>query len=43
VNRRAEVEIQALSNRLSLLTDKIEDVAELVRKGRDQGNEGPRL
>ena len=36
VNRRAETEIQALSNRLSLLTDKVEDVAELVRN-RDQG------
>jgi uncharacterized membrane protein len=35
VNRRAETEIQALSNRLSLLTDKVEDVAELVRKGRE--------
>ena len=32
VNRRAEAEIQALSNRLSLLTDKVEDVADLVRK-----------
>jgi CRP/FNR family transcriptional regulator, cyclic AMP receptor protein len=32
VNRRAEAEIQALSNRLSLLTDKVEDVTELLRK-----------
>ncbi len=32
VNRRAESEIQALSNRLSLLTDKVEDVADLLRK-----------
>ena len=32
VNRRAEAEIQALANRLSLLTDKVEDVADLVRK-----------
>ena len=32
VNRRAEAEIQALANRLNLLTDKVEDVAELLRK-----------
>src|ERR1700678_2282882 len=32
VNRRAESEIQALSYRLGLLTDKVEDVADLVRK-----------
>jgi CRP/FNR family cyclic AMP-dependent transcriptional regulator len=32
VNRRAEAEIQALANKLNLLTDKVEDVAELVRK-----------
>jgi uncharacterized membrane protein len=31
VNRRAESEIQALSHKINLLTDKIEDVAELVR------------
>jgi CRP/FNR family transcriptional regulator, cyclic AMP receptor protein len=35
VNRRAEAEIQALSNRLSLLTDKVGDVEELLR--RDSG------
>ena len=35
VNRRAEAEIQALSHRLSLLTDKVEDVEDLLRKGRD--------
>jgi uncharacterized membrane protein len=38
VNRRAEAEIQALSNRLSFLTDKVEDVAELLR----EGTKGPR-
>jgi CRP/FNR family transcriptional regulator, cyclic AMP receptor protein len=32
VNRRAETEIQGLANRLSLLTDKVEDVTELLRK-----------
>ncbi|HEY1498283.1 MAG TPA: DUF1003 domain-containing protein [Acidobacteriaceae bacterium] len=32
VNRRAESEIQALSQRLSLLTDKLEDVEDLLRK-----------
>ena len=31
VNRRAETEIQALSYKLNLLTDKLEDVEELVR------------
>jgi uncharacterized membrane protein len=31
VNRRAESEVQALSRKLSLLTDKVEDVADLVR------------
>jgi CRP/FNR family transcriptional regulator, cyclic AMP receptor protein len=31
VNRRAEAEIQALSHKLNLLTDKIEDVEDLVR------------
>jgi CRP/FNR family transcriptional regulator, cyclic AMP receptor protein len=31
VNRRAETEIQALSNRLSLLTEKVEDVEDLLR------------
>ena len=31
VNRRAEMEIKALSNKLILLTDKVEDVADLVR------------
>jgi len=33
VNRRAESEVQALSRKLSLLTDKLEDVADLVRAG----------
>jgi uncharacterized membrane protein len=32
VNRRAESEIQNLSHRLNLLTDKLEDVADLLRK-----------
>ena len=32
VNRRAETEIQSLSQRLSLLTDKIGDVEDLLRK-----------
>jgi uncharacterized membrane protein len=36
VNRRAEAEIQALANRLNLLTDKVEDVTELLRN-REQG------
>ena len=31
VNRRAESEIQGLSHRLNLLTDKIEDIADLLR------------
>ena len=31
VNRRAAMEIKALSNKLNLLTDKVEDVADLVR------------
>jgi uncharacterized membrane protein len=31
VNRRAEVEIQALANKLNLLTDKLEDVEDLLR------------
>jgi uncharacterized membrane protein len=34
VNRRAEAEIQSLSHRLSLLTDKLSDVEELIRQGR---------
>ena len=34
VNRRAETEIQALSYKLNLLTDKLEDVEELVRGNR---------
>ncbi len=31
VNRRAETEIQALSRRLSLLTEKVEDITDLMR------------
>jgi CRP/FNR family cyclic AMP-dependent transcriptional regulator len=34
VNRRAETEIQALSRKLNLITDKIGDVEELLRDGR---------
>ena len=32
VNRRAESEIQSLSQRLTLLTDKLEDVEDMIRK-----------
>jgi uncharacterized membrane protein len=32
VNRRAETEIQSLSQRLSLLMDKVEDVEDMIRK-----------
>jgi CRP/FNR family transcriptional regulator, cyclic AMP receptor protein len=32
VNRRAETEIQSLSHRLSLLTDKMSDVEDMVRQ-----------
>jgi len=32
VNRRAESEIQTLSNRLNLLTDKVGDVDDLLRQ-----------
>jgi uncharacterized membrane protein len=34
VNRRAEAEIQALSRKLNLITDKIGDVEEMLREGR---------
>ncbi|HUY81881.1 MAG TPA: DUF1003 domain-containing protein [Acidobacteriaceae bacterium] len=34
VNRRAEAEIQSLSHRLSLLTDQLSDVEELIREGK---------
>jgi len=37
VNKRAESEVQALSRKLSLLTDKVEDVADLVRAGTASG------
>ncbi len=33
VNRRAESEIQALSSKINLLTDKLSDVEELIRSG----------
>jgi uncharacterized membrane protein len=42
VNRRAETEIQSLSNRLSLLLDKLEDVEGIVRKAVNPGAETPR-
>jgi len=41
VNRRAEAEIQALSRRLSLLTEKVEDIADLMRAEEDDVR-GPR-
>jgi uncharacterized membrane protein len=31
VNRRAETEIQALSRKINLLTDKVGDIEELIR------------
>jgi CRP/FNR family cyclic AMP-dependent transcriptional regulator len=34
INRRAESEIQALSHKLNLLTDKVGDVEDLLREGR---------
>jgi uncharacterized membrane protein len=37
VNRRAETEIQSLSNRLSLLLDKLEDVEDIVRTAVNPG------
>lgn len=37
VNRRAESEIQALSHKLNLLTDKVGDVEDLIREGREAG------
>jgi uncharacterized membrane protein len=33
VNRRAESEIQSLSQRLNLLVDKVQDVEDVVRHG----------
>ncbi len=32
VNRRAEKEIQSVTHKISLLDDKIDDIAELLRK-----------
>jgi len=40
VNRRAESEIQSLSHRLNLLTDKMEDVEDLVRGGGEPAARG---
>jgi uncharacterized membrane protein len=37
VNRRAEAEVQALAQKLNLLTDKVEDVADLVRARAESG------
>jgi len=42
VNRRAETEIQALSHKLNLLTDKVEDVEDLIR-GNGVFTAGPTL
>jgi uncharacterized membrane protein len=41
VNRRAESEIQSLSHRLSMLSDQIGDVEELIRGSRDGGKGKP--
>jgi CRP/FNR family cyclic AMP-dependent transcriptional regulator len=41
VNRRAETEIQSLSQKLNLLTDKISDVEELIRCNSIKGPEVP--
>ena len=38
VNKRAETEIQSLSHKLNLMTDKIEDLEELLRKGSTNPN-----
>jgi uncharacterized membrane protein len=35
VNRRAESEIQALAHKLNVMSEKLGDVEELVRKGRE--------
>jgi uncharacterized membrane protein len=37
VNRRAEAEIQSLSRRLGLLTEKVEDLSDMVRPGEQAG------
>src|SRR5216684_295066 len=39
VNRRAETEIQTLSNKLNLLNEKIDDVGNLLRKDRSSNGE----
>jgi uncharacterized membrane protein len=39
VNRRAEAEIQSLSQRLSVLMDKMEDVEDVVRQATGPGTE----
>ena len=42
VNRRAELEIQGLSRKLNLLSDKLDDVEDLIREQRTRaGNAGP--
>jgi len=42
VNRRAELEIQGLSRKLNLLSDKLDDVEDLIREQRTPaGNAGP--
>jgi len=39
VNRRAETEIQSMSQRMSLLMDKMEDMENLVRQAVDPEDE----
>jgi len=42
VNRRAELEIQGLSRKLNLLSEKLDDVEDLIRgQGTPNGNAGP--
>ena len=43
VNRRAEAEIQALSHKLNLLTDKIGDVEELLRENGNSAKDKPAI
>lgn len=41
VNRRAEAEIQTLSNKLHLVTEKLCDMEEMMRKGSGNRDQGP--
>lgn len=43
VNKRAESEIQTLAHKLNLVTDKIEDLEELLRNGRRNSSAMPEL